>query len=400
MKGVAVLWIVMNEHDVIIVGAGILGLTTAFHMLRDDQDLDLLMIERLGGPGRGNTAKSAAAYRDMFTSPVNRQLVTGSISFYEDVQERKGQIGLRQVGYLWLMTSDQLTRNQAVLDYMTTARIVFDLLEVNELKRMLSGFEPGDISKGILGSRCGILNQNHLSKFYETEVKRLGGGISYGTEVNELIREDGQVVGVMAGEREVRGTVVVATGAWMGNMLEAPVVPRKRQLFSIRTSEDVHKKLLKAKGFNAHDLLPFTILPEGAYLRPAANSLIIGYSDKDREPGVEDKPKAEIDFFKDRISPQLVKYFPSFKEKVPEQMWAGHYAYHPPDNMPFVSKSEGAILVGGASGSGVMKADSIGRVAAGLHSGKKEVELGDGSFFKVSDLGLNGRDLPPEELVI
>jgi glycine/D-amino acid oxidase-like deaminating enzyme len=389
---------VTSEHDVIIVGAGILGLTSGFHILRNDPDLDLLVVDRLGGPGRGNTTKSAAAYRDMFTSPVNRHLATGSISFYE---KRKEQIGLRQVGYLWLMTSDQLAKNRDVLDYMATANIAFDLLEVNELKRLLPGLEPGDISKGVLGSRCGILNQNHLSKFYEDEVRRLGGEFAYGTDVDGLVREDGQIVGIKVGEKEFRGrTVILATGAWMGDLLEAPVVPRKRQLFSIRTLEDIHKRLLKAKGFNAHDLLPFTILPEGAYLRPAANSIIIGYSDKDREPGIEDRPKAGMDFFKTRISPQLVRYFPSFEGKVPENMWAGHYAYHPPDNMPFVARRDSAILVGGASGSGVMKADSIGRVAAGLHSDKNEVELGDGSFFKVADMRLEGRELPPEEFVI
>ena len=57
-----------KKPKVIIVGAGILGLASAYHLLQDHPDLDLLVVERLPGPGRGNTARSAAAYRDMFSS--------------------------------------------------------------------------------------------------------------------------------------------------------------------------------------------------------------------------------------------------------------------------------------------------------------------------------------------
>jgi glycine/D-amino acid oxidase-like deaminating enzyme len=396
----------LGKHDVVIIGAGILGLASALHILRGHGEVDLLVVERLNGPGRGNTAKSAAAYRDMFTSPMNRRLSAGSIAFYEDVQERKGRIGLRRVGYLWLMDDEKLARYGTVLEYMAQAGIVFDLLETNDLKRLLPGLEGQDVTKGVLGSRCGILNQNHLSSYYEEEVKRCGGKFMYGAEVSDLMTDGDDIVGVKVGDKEIgAGTVVVANGAWMGELLKSvgigtPIVPKKRQLFSIRTKEEQQKRLLNAKGFNSHDLLPFTILPGGAYLRPAANSVIAGFADEDREAGMEDRPKAEAEFFKDRVLPQLERYFPMFKGTVPEHSWAGHYAYNPPDNLPLVVRSKGAILVGGASGSGVMKGDAIGRVAAGLYNGRAEVELGDGSYIKVKDLGLEDRAHPPEEFVI
>lgn len=359
------------------------------------------------GAGRGNTAKSAAAYRDMFTSPVNRQLASGSIAHYEEVQERSGRVGLRRVGYLWLLRGEQIRKDREALEYLSSVGVVFDTMEPNELKRMLPGLEPDDIYKGVLGSRCGILNQNHLSSYYESEVERLGGGFSYGIEVAGFVTKDrGEIDGVRTTEREVRaGTTVIATGAWMKDTvasldINVPLVPKKRQLFSVRAKGEELKRLLNAKGFNSHHLLPFTILPDGVYLRPAANSMIVGYSDEEREPELEERPQAERDFFDDRIVPQLTKYFPPFKGRGPEHSWAGHYAYHPPDNMPFVFRSKGSILAGGASGSGVMKADSIGRVAAGLYLDRKEVELGDGSYLKVAELGLDGRAHPVEEFVI
>jgi glycine/D-amino acid oxidase-like deaminating enzyme len=208
------------------------------------------------------------------------------------------------------------------------------------------------------------------------------------------------------GERQITArAVVVATGAWMGATLalaglSAPVLPVKRQLFAVPAREGLLNRLLHAGGFNRQALLPFTILPGRAYLRPATGSFILGYADEDRAPGLEENPRAEPDFFETRILPQVAQYFSAFSGTLPAYAWAGHYANHPPDYIPFVDRLAGAILVGGASGSGIMKGDALGRVAAGLYRGEEQVELGDGRPFKVADLGLKDRSPSPEEFVI
>ena len=75
---------------VIVIGAGIVGLASAYHILRQRPGVDLVVVERLAGPGLGDTAKSAAAFRDMFSSRVNRELSQGSIAFYEKLEAAGG----------------------------------------------------------------------------------------------------------------------------------------------------------------------------------------------------------------------------------------------------------------------------------------------------------------------
>jgi len=396
-----------EEHEVLVVGSGILGLASAYHILRQHHHgLDMCIIDMFSGAGRGNTARSAAAFRDIFTSPVNRRLAQGSIHFYEIIQQRERNLGLRNIGYLWLLTEAQFMKNRDALDYMGHAGVVFEVLDRFDLAKHLFGLELGDLDKGILGARCGILNQNNLVDFYYKECVRLGAKVSFDTKATGLVLDGGEIVGVKAGPKEIRAKkVIIANGAWMGELMrpagiEVQVVPKKRQLFSVRAKGEALKKLYHTKGFSSHSLIPFTIVPDGAYLRPAANSFILGYADEDREPGIEDSPKAEREFFDDRVLPKVVKYFPAFKGAVPEQSWAGHYGYHPPDNLPFVEDVKGAILVGGDSGSGIMKADSLGRIAAGVYAGRREVELGDDKFFMVEDLGLERRALDKEEFII
>ena len=141
-------------------------------------------------------------------------------------------------------------------------------------------------------------------------------------------------------------------------------------------------RLQRVEGFNAHNLLPFTIMPGGAYLRPSIGSFILGFANEDQPPGLEEHPEAERDFFEGRVRPQVEPYFPCFQGAVPSFSWAGHYADHLADSHPIVDRVGGAIVVGGASGSGIMKADALGRIAAGLYFGQERVGLGDGREFQ------------------
>ncbi len=393
-------------HQAIIVGAGILGLASAYHLLRNQPGLDLLVVERLAGPGQGNTAKSAAAFRDMFSSPVNRHLSQAAIAFYEHL-DKFHPIGLKKIGYLWLATAAQMAKWARVLTGMARAGVRFQILEPRDLTARLPELRLLDLSQGILGLNCGILDPARLTKFYEQEVLRMGGNIRYHCEVAGFCRDaQGRISGIRLGPEVISGDgVIIAAGSWTGPTLaltglEVPTIPRKRQLFSIPAREGPLSHLLATPGFNGHNLLPFTILPGGAYLRPAAASFILGFANPDQAPGLEEPPQAEQDFYEKRIRPQIVRYFPVFQECAPTHAWAGHYDEHPPDSTPFVEPLAGALVAGGSSGSGVMKADSVGRIVAARFTGLDVVQLADGREFRVAGLGLQERAVPPEKFVI
>jgi sarcosine oxidase subunit beta len=393
--------------QVIIVGAGILGLASAYHILRKRGGLDLLVVEKMAGPGLGDTAKSAAAFRDMFSSPANRELSRGSIAFYEKIDQEFGGIGLKKIGYLWLATARQKEERREVLAAMAQAGVNFETLDTRNLAARLPELVAQDIVQGIFGLNCGILEPLKLTKFYEHEVLKLGGRVRYRNEVTGFSRDgQGRINGIRVGGEEIlAGAVIIAAGAWTGRVLaraglEVPIVPRKRQLFSVPAKNEVHVRLLHNSSFSSHNLLPLTILPEGAYLRPGRASFILGYANPDQAPGLEEPAKAQRDFFEVRIRPQVERYFPAFQGLVPTHAWAGHYDEHLPDSTPFVEPLSGALVVAGSSGSGVMKADSLGRIVAGRLEGLEFVELGHGGQFRVAELGLTKRAVPPEEFVI
>ena len=179
--------------------------------------------------------------------------------------------------------------------------------------------------------------------------------------------------------------------------------PKKRQIFVVKAEGEL-SRVLRAEGFNRYGIMPFTILPKGAYLRPnpLENTFWIGMADELGRPfALEENPQPEERFYTYGILPVLGTYLPQFQLKYPDAAWAGHYDMSF-DGLPVVYEpyESDLIIAAGTSGSGVMKGDSIGRIAAGLALGRESVVLGDDTEVSTRILGLEGRSVERELLVI
>jgi glycine/D-amino acid oxidase-like deaminating enzyme len=425
------------ECDVLIVGAGIIGLSTAYHLKTQNPSLDVLVVDRLGAAGQGSTAKSAAAFRCLFASRTNFALADSSAEFYRHVQDEvRFDLKLRWSGYLWFFDSAGYQRMLPVLKDLASKGFKYSEFEGDELAKKLemkvdlTGDDEaqlmglGNVYRGIMIPKAGLIDVDSLVKFYESEFLRAGGKIQYNTKVEELRAEPRQPLGmpgepyfwqdvVISGAKTNRGVIrakktVVAAGAWAAQLLdplgiECFIKAKKRQIFSIKAASSPLKKLL-ATDFTGAGCLPFTILPKpSAYIRPAPeeDALWLAYADEfPRAFKVEDEPEPEENYYRFGLYQVFVKYFPQFLDCQPFSAFAGLYEINTLDGQPVVFEENGLMMVGGASGSGILKADALGRIATSLNSGEEYAVLFGEKKFRVSDLGLKNRDVEPEKLVI
>jgi len=426
------------EQDVLIVGAGIVGLSTAYHIKKRNPKLDVLIVDKLGAAGQGSTAKSAAAFRCLFYSHTNFALADSSAEFYRHVQNALGfNLQLRWSGYLWLFDQDGYNRMLPVLKDLADKGFKYAEYDGKDIGRKLdmqTNFANdeeaklmglGNVYKGILIPKAGLIDVDSLVKFYETEFLKLGGKIQYNTEVSEVVVEpkqslgmpgepyfwqDATVVGVKTNKGLIRaGKTIIAAGAWASQLLdpigiECFIKAKKRQVFSIKANTEPLKKLLFSKQFTEAGCLPFTIFPKPSmYIRPAPGeeAFWLAYADEfPRAFKIEDNPEPEENYYRYGLYQVLVKYLPQFTDCQPFSSFAGLYEINTVDGQPLIFEENGVMVVGGASGSGILKADAIGRIAAALFSGEEYALLYGDVKFKVSDLGLKNRRVEPEKLVI
>ena len=413
-----------------------IGLSAAYHIKEANPGLSVLVIDRKGTTAQGDTAKSMAAVRDTFTSEVNRLLASSSIAFYKHVQSELGfQLNLELVGYLWLLTESEFRKFESIEPMMREERVRLRVLERDDIARMIPDLvlDPSSqqsrliglerIHKAVQGLDCGIVAPELVAKFFENEFLKLGGEFQFDVEAKSLrlmaekslglpgeplVWQDKLIAGVETGQGQILAdTTVVAAGARTSMLfdpigVECHVKPKKRQVFQLRG--DPVNRVLNSEGFNEQHTIPFTILPKGGVcvkpVRAEKGFWITASDDVGRAFMFEEEPAAEESYFTMNIYPILSEYFPCFANLRPANSWAGLYDVNSLDATPIIDKVKNCILITGMSGSGIMKADAVGRIAAAHLKNAEEATLYGGVSISTSRLGLSNRNIGKEQFVL
>jgi FAD-dependent oxidoreductase domain-containing protein 1 len=434
-----------ESFDTIIVGAGILGVSTAYYMQKNNPSKQILLLDRLPVAGQANTAMSAAAVRNMFASSTNQLLTDSSIKYIEHVQQEMGfDLTFEKCGYLWLLSESQFKGEsvQMWIERMKNSQISCDVFDKNQLKEMIPSLNVDfsndeeaelmnlkEVNYGLFGADCGVLDPTKLVEYYLHEFIQISNvKPRFGVNIENLILEadpkldlpgepfvwqNKQVTGVKTNVGNLKAeTIVLTTGAWANELLDpigidSKTKAKKRQMFVLHAGEKQDMlDLLYTKSFSDIGCIPFTILPSaGVYFRPQLQEkgFWIGCGDKLGRAYnyIQDSSydNAESSYYENSVYPVLSKYFPAFADARPVNSWAGGYCYSP-DAIPFVYKNYGILVVNGASGSGIMKADALARIADALYRGESEAELYGGKKIPSNSLSITERKIELESVVI
>jgi sarcosine oxidase, subunit beta len=133
--------------DVAIIGAGITGLSIAFH-LRERTDAQIVVYDR-DGVGAGASGVQPGGVRQQWGTRVNCVMARESLRFYRDVAgrlEARGDPGFRACGYLFLAHTDAaLDRLRANVRLQQVLGIPSQLLGPNEAAEVARGLDASTV---------------------------------------------------------------------------------------------------------------------------------------------------------------------------------------------------------------------------------------------------------------
>lgn len=421
-----------GRFDVAVIGAGIVGLTSAYYIKKNNPDVNIVVVDRAPTYAQGNTARSAAGFRDMFSSDMNFSLSNSTIGFYRNVQdELKYDLGMDFVGYLFLVNAEDprlkllenISRKTSVKTLDADALSNYDFLKTKLDPETRDLMNLKDIDLGILGENCGTIEPELVADFYYNAALRLGVQFMFNTAVKEFrlqpvepldypgepfLWQKKHLKYLETNNGRIEADIfIAATDVWTTELLDptgidSHIRPKKRQVFQI--SGPTVESILYGWDRNEEGVLPFTILPSyGVYLRPAPKykSLWVGTADDyNRDYSFTEDPDAEKSYYENNIAQVLQAYFPTLSYPKVTGMWAGYYAYNTLDGTPYIFKDLNIIIAGATSGSGILKGDSLGRIVEAVYSGKEYAELYGGRKFKASALGITHREVDREDFII
>ena len=346
--------------DVVIVGAGIMGVSTAYHLVRRGAGR-VVVLER-DSVCSGSTALASGGIRHQYANRLGIELTTHSIVTYERFEDEFGvDPNFRQHGYLILVTTEEelaIARKSVALQRGLGVDV--ELLDAAAVHTLCPYLRTDDLRGGTYSPRDGYADPYLACTAIAARARELGVVIRQQTEVRAFTRSGDRVTGVVtdAGTVEARA-IVIATGAWSGVVgtlagVDIPVVPRRRHTFITATvSADMIPMAT-----------PFIIDPHaGSSLRREGDGILMGIGRQGETPTFNTDVDRSLE---PRVVEKAIHRAPVLENARLMRGWAGLYEMTP-DQTGIVSRipgADGLFVIAGFSGHGFMHGPIAGQLMA------------------------------------
>ncbi|MGQ9710570.1 MAG: NAD(P)/FAD-dependent oxidoreductase [Anaerolineae bacterium] len=345
--------------DVVIIGGGVMGTSTAYHLaLKGCRNV--LLLERESFFGIQSTGKCAGGIRYQFGTEINVRLSLPSLPMLDRFEEELGQpIDLRYCGYLFLLTrQEDVAAFRAQVEMQHRLGVRTRWLEPEEIARMVPLINLEGVLAGTFHERDGLADPNSVVQGYVSGARRLGARLLNDVEVTDIEVENGRVRGVITPRGKVSAPIVVnAAGPWAGAVgrmagLDIPIVPLRRQIVVTGPIPEVPPDF------------PFVIdFAQSLYFHREGPGILTGMSNPNEPPGFDQSVDEEWELVHLEAA---MKRMPILEKATLASHWAGLYEVTP-DAHPIlgrVPELEGFYVIGGFSGHGFMHGPISGLLLA------------------------------------
>ena len=360
----------MQDFDFAIVGAGIAGVSAAYHLAPHAR---VVILEREHVPAYHTTGRSAALHSETYGNASIRAITVASGRFYR--QPPAGFTDnplLTPRGAIVAGRAEQEAAvKAAAAEYAQLVPSVrwLDPAEVRRLQPLLKPeaagggavFEPEADDMDVAAIHAGFLKG----------ARAAGGMLRLNAEVTALDRKDGRwTIHLRDGESMSAANIVNASGAWadvLGALAGcAPIglVPKRRTAFTFDAPAD-----LVQRGLDLTRLPMVIDFDESFYFKPEVGQFLGSLADETPSPPCDAQPE-EIDVATavDRIETASTLTIRRIKNK-----WAGLRSFVADKNLVagYDPRVEGFFWLAGQGGYGIQTAAAAGRLATSLALGKE-----------------------------
>jgi sarcosine oxidase subunit beta len=345
--------------QVVIVGGGVMGTSTAYHLaLRGRQNV--LLLEREPFLGTQATGRCAGGVRYQFSTEINVRLSQQSLPMLDRFEDELGQpIDRRRVGYLFLLTSDQSVANfREIVAMQRRLGVNTEWLTPDDIAARVPLLNLEGVLAGTNNAEDGLADPNSVVQGYASGARRLGAKLVTDVAVTDIQVEGGRVKGVVTNQGHVATPVVVnATGPWAGEVgkmvdVDIPIVPLRRQIAVTGPIPELPPDF------------PFVIdFDQSLYFHPEGEGLLTGMSNPNEKVGFDQSVDSEWELVHFEAA---MERLPLLEQAGVANRWAGLYEVSP-DAHPILGRIpqvQGLYCIAGFSGHGFMHGPICGLLLA------------------------------------
>jgi sarcosine oxidase subunit beta len=348
----------VRRAEVAVVGAGVTGLSIAWHLRR--RDVAVIVLER-AGIAAGASGVQPGGVRQQWGTAVNCRLARESLDFYRRATELlDGPMELRftPCGYLFLAHSEPaLARLAANARVQAAAGVPSRIVSAERAAELVPGLGVQTVAGASWCAEDGYVDRPQSL----IEALARGTDVVIG-DVAGIERDGGWRLTTAAGESVAADAVVVAAGVDTPALLERlgidpPIEPESRWLF---LSDPIRERLLE----------PLVVSTERHFAaKQLANGRVLASDLSATGPSDADAPR-----WRSAVRAAIRELLPRLEHLDFTILTEGVYDVTPDRQAIIGPVDEGLWIAAGFSGHGFMLAPAVGRIVAEALAGDGEDE--------------------------
>lgn len=354
----------MEGVEVGIIGAGVHGVSAAFHLVR--RGVPCLLFERWAAAG-GPTGRSSGICRAYYTNEFLARVACESLLMFRDFRELTNgrDAGRHVTGALFLHSAEEADQVRESARRMNAIGTRIELLDLDDLERVHPDLAFDGVAMGAWEPTAGYADP------VLTTAGLLGRAVELGLDARlhrriaalEAAAAGGAVLTADDGSRTLCRRLLIAAGPWTRGLAAQ---------LGVSLPLTVERHPVATFGWGGATTIPFVLVdtPGGYYLKPEGEQLfLVG--------GLHAEPQTDPDDFDERVTEsEVVRMATAVTRRAPRMTaatarggWAGLYDVSP-DWQPVVGEiADGIFVDAGSSGHGFKLAPGLGRHVADLVAG-------------------------------
>jgi sarcosine oxidase subunit beta len=365
-----------QSYDAIVVGAGISGAATAYHLKKGGMQR-VLLLDREAGVANGPTRDSAAVVRMHYSDPILVRMAMESREMFRTMESLLGKDGgFRERGWFLALPPDMVAAAQRNIDMQRGLGLKAWLLSDAEIAEKAPWLNTEGVGGVVYEPESGYADPVQTTEAFAGAFTALGGETRVRTPCRALVRKGDRITGIMLDDGEISAAMVVnASGPWSKYL--AATADLELQLRAVREQDAIWE----ARPNRPMPQCSFSTAIEAAYCRALGDGRFIlglGYPKAYHDVDPYNYKRTMDDDFRMVAFEKNVKRIPNLDGARFLSAYASLYDITP-DFYPFVGFRDGLagyVDFSGGSGHGFKIAPALSKhLAQSIIDGRSEPDF-------------------------
>ena len=227
--------------DIVIIGAGVMGASVAFHLAR--RKAGRIVVIDKDHVGRGGSGRSSALIRMHYSYPPEVQLAVASFKIFQNWQEIVGTTGdFHKTGFVRIVAPSEIERLRANVDMQRALGVNVRLITRQELQELEPDWVLRDVELAAYEPDSGYGDGAGVANDFLSCAREMGVTYLPRNEVTRLRVGGGKICGVATVQGGIDAPLVLAaTGPWSHSLFrevshDLPIEPEFHQVAILKNA--------------------------------------------------------------------------------------------------------------------------------------------------------------------